>query len=379
MRVLFRVIAALTLAAWLAVPAQAADRKVPQGFYGVAYDGAFADAPEARQAEQFDLMAASGVEAARLLFAWEVMQPVKGRRPDFRRMDVKVRLAAARGIEILPQVLYAPYWARQYKRRTHSPPKRTADYAAFIRSAIRRYGSRGTFWAENPKLPRRPIRQWQLWNEPNLRAYWDAPRKSSYAWPQGYGRLLRGTNKVIKQEDPGARTVFAGLTGVAWLEMRRAYKLGKVRGHFNVAALQVYPQSVARQVESVKRLREELLRARDARRPIYVTEMAFPASKGQTRPIRGQIQQTPEGMARLLTDAFDRLGSSRRRYKLERIYWYTWASRYLRRGSNFEFAGLVESRDGIKYRLQPALEAFKASARRAQGCVKSPKWAYCLP
>jgi hypothetical protein len=107
--------------------------------------------------------------------------------------------------------------------------------------------------------------------------------------------------------------------------------------------------------------------------------VAFPASKGQTKPIRGQFQQTPNGMASRLGDMYDTLGEIRRRYKLERVYWYTWASRYLRRGSNFEFSGLLKSRFGTEYKIQPALEAFQASAQQAQGCIKSPKWAHCLP
>ncbi len=377
-----RTLAALltVLALMLALAGEAsAARKVPQGFFGVAYDGPFADQTVERQTEQFDLMAASGVESVRLLFAWETMQPRRKMKPDFRAMDVKVYLATQRGLEILPQVLYAPYWARKYKRRTHSPPKRTKDYSRFVRAAIRRYGPDGTFWNKFPNLPRREIRQWQLWNEPSLRSYWDAPKKSSYGWPQGYGRLLRGTRKVIKDEDPGARVVFAGLTGIAWLEMRRAYKLGKVKGHFDVAALQVYPQSVKREVEAVRRLRQELVRAGDRRRAMYVTEVAFPASKGRAKRIKGQPQQTAAGMARRVTELYTKLGARRRRYKLQRVYWYSWSTRYGRKQSNFEFSGLVRSRFGTQYVIQPALDAFRKTALKAQGCEKSPKWAYCLP
>ena len=378
MSVTLRAALVASFALALVAAGDASARTVPQGFYGVTYDGAFADAPAATQAEQFDLMARSGVESMRLTFAWEVMQPVRGRKLNFARTDVKVRLAAERGLEVLPTILYVPYWARKYKRRTHSPPRRNRDYARFIRSLIRRYGPDGSFWNENPNLPFYPIQQWQLWNEPNIPEYWDASRKSSYGWPHGYGRLLRATNKVIKAEDPDAKTVFAGLTAIAWQDMRRAYKFGKVRGHFDVAALQIYPQTAAREVEAVKRMRRELVRAKDGRRSLYITEVAFPASKGRTRPIRGQRQQTPAGMARQLRTLYDRLGKLRRRYRLERIYWFTWSSRYGGLKSNFEYTGLLESRLGLDFKPQPALDAFRSSAQAAQGCVKFTK-AYCLP
>lgn len=378
MRVIFRAALAASMALALVGAGEASARTVPQGFYGVTYDGAFADAPLTRQLPQFDLMTKSGVESIRLTFAWEVMQPVRGRKPNFSGTDVKVRLAALRGIEVLPTVLYPPYWARKYKRRTHSPPKRNRDYARFIRSLIRRYGPDGSFWNENPHLPFRPIQQWQIWNEPNIPEYWTAPRKSSYGWPHGYGRLLRATNKVIKEEDPDARTVFAGLTAVAWRDMRDAYRRGKVRGHFDVAALQIYPQNAAREVEAVRRMRRELVRAKDGRRSMYITEVAFPASKGRTRRIRNQYQQTPAGMARQLRIMFDRLGKSWRRYRLGRIYWFTWSSRYGGLSSNFEYSGLLESRYGFDFKPQPALDVFRSSAQAAQGCVKD-KSAYCPP
>ena len=321
-------------------------------------------------------MALSGVESVRVLFPWAALQPRQHERIDFDRTDRTVEAAAAHRIEVLPTVLYTPYWARRYKRRPMSPPMRTSEYTTFLRALIKRYGFEGSFWVKHPELPFMPIRQWQIWNEPNITSYWDASPKSRYGWPRGYGALLRAANKTIDEADPGARTVFAGLTGIAWLDMRRAYRHGGIRNHFDVAALQVYPQTVAREVESVRRLRSELVRARDRDVRMYVTEVAFPASKGRVKPIHHQRQQTPRGMARSLSGMYGVLSRQRRKWGLERVYWYTWATRYGRSRSNFDFGGLVRSRDGIDYQAQPALEAFQRNARRYQGCVKGTT-AFC--
>ena len=57
--------------------------------------------------------------------------------------------------------------------------------AQFVKQAILRYGPRGTFWTENPTLPRKPLRTWQVWNEPNFKYFVAKPN------PAEYGRLVK--------------------------------------------------------------------------------------------------------------------------------------------------------------------------------------------
>lgn len=351
--------------------AGAAKRKVPRGFFGTMYDGAVAQAPFTAQDKQFAVMAQAGVESARLLFPWVNMQPYQGMKSDFSRTDVTVGAAAAHGIDILPVVVYAPYWARLNKKRPLSPPKSPRSYAAFIRAAIKRYGPKGSFWAEHPGVPRRPIRRWQVWNEPDIRPYWEVSSKSRYAWPKGYGQLLKAANKAIKRADRGAKTVLAGLTAVAWLDLRRAYKRGGIRGHFDIASLQVYPQTERRELEAITMVRKELVRAGDRRKPLYVTEVAFPASRGRVKPIGHQRQETAKGMARRLSSMYSLLARRRAKLRLERVYWFTWGSRYGKSRSNFDFAGLIKTADGITYKSTPALSAYRRTAQRWQGCAKN--------
>jgi len=360
---------AVVLALSFAVSAEAAERKVPRAFYGVMFDGQSLRAPVTVQNEQFILMAESGVETMRATFDWARVQPRRHRRLNWSRTDHLVGLAALRRITILPVVIYAPGWARAFPRRRLSPP-RVGSYAAFLRAAVRRYGSKGKFWTENPALPRRPIRHWQIWNEPTLRFFWSAPRRSSYAWPRGYVRLLKASHRAIKIADRSSKTVTAGLVGPSWNEFRRLYRHG-AKGSFDVAALHVYPQTQVRVQLAVKRVRAELRRAGDRRARIFLTEVSFPASKGRTKPIRGQSQETPRTMARKVERLYASLIRDRPRTGLDRVYWYTWASDYVRRSSNFNFAGLLASPDGMMFTRQPALEAYKRSALRFQGCSRN--------
>ncbi len=357
----------ISSAASAAVP-----REVPAGFQGVMYDGASLNSPPRVKERQFDLMAASGVESLRTVFIWELAQPTEESDFNFDRTDEIVELASVRDITVLPVMLYAPPWARVYRKRLYSPP-RTEAYQEYLRASIRRYGPRGSFWKDNPDVPRRPIRDWQVWNEPNIRAFWDVAKSNErYGWPQGYARLLRAADRTIKAEDPGARTVLGGLVGAAWTELRRLYGAG-ARDSFDVMALHVYAQTERRVLGAVQLTRDALDEAGDTSKRIFITETAFPASRGRAKAIRGQRQETPATMAERVTNLFSLLAKARGKLKLDRVNWYTWASGYKHRTSNFEYAGLLASADGLKFTPQPGLKAFRLIARRLQGCVKDER------
>ena len=66
-------------------------------------------------------------------------------------------------------------------------PRYPRLYAKYASELVRRYGPRGYFWRRNPSLPKRPIRTWQIWNEPHLQ-YQLLPHRG---WLKRYGELLR--------------------------------------------------------------------------------------------------------------------------------------------------------------------------------------------
>jgi hypothetical protein len=353
------VVAVLCAAALLAPVAEA---KVPAGFFGTVWDGEATGAPEPAKDAQWGLMATSGVRTVRTSFSWTNAQPNAGDPIDFSGTDADVRRAATHGLRMLAVVQYAPAWARAYRNRQTSPPRREADYAAFLAALVGRYGPNGSFWAENPTVPRLPVREWQIWNEPHLRTYWDAPAHSHWGSPRGYVRLLKAAHRAIKAGDPGAKVVLGGLTQLAWNELTRLYRAG-ARRYFDAATIQAFPQTPARALRAVRLFRRSLIRGGDRRKPIYVTEITWPASKGRTKGIRFQRQETDRGMARRLAQALPLLARHARALRLARVYWYTWASAYGRGGSIFRYAGLERYADGA-FTPRPALSAFQRAVRR---------------
>jgi hypothetical protein len=354
----------------VAVPAASGQRSVPQGFFGVMYDHGIEKASDADQDEQWDLMASSGVETVRTVFNWADAQPGgRGTEFKFEATDGVVRRAALRNQDVLPIVFYAPPWARAYRRRFTSPPKNRSDYVTYLAALVERYGPEGTFWTDHPELPKHPLRQWQIWNEPHLPAYWDAPENGPYGYVRNYPLLLRSSYNIVKTLDPGAKIVLAGITQRAWEEIELLYQHA-IKPYFDVAALQIFPQTVKRAVKATRFFRDAMKRRGDGRKPIYLTEITWPASKGKTQGIKYQRQETPRGMATKLSQMYSAMILRRRALGVGKVFWYTWSSPYGRGGSIFNYAGLQRYSQG-DFTPQPALGAYQRSARRYQGCTKT--------
>jgi hypothetical protein len=107
-----------------------------------------------------------------------------------------------------PIVDYATTWAGV--SGWESPPQaaRVGDYAAFAGALARRYGRTGSFWRRHPRLPKVPVENYEIWNEPNFPHFWP---DQSYA-PQRLGAMYLEAQARIKVADPSARVVLGGLS-----------------------------------------------------------------------------------------------------------------------------------------------------------------------
>jgi hypothetical protein len=350
MRLLTATLAAMAFAA----PAAEA-RNVPVGFYGVSYDGELRSESAAFQAGAWRRMAANRVETARTVFSWERAQGQEGQEFDFHQSDLFVRQAAENGIDLLPIVQDTPLWARSRVRNWW--PERSADYAAYVAALVGRYGPDGSYWPEHPEVPMRPIRHWQIFNEPGLSGH--------------YGPLLDAAHDAVKEADPGAKVVLAGLTGTEegspWDILDYQYRRGGIAGSFDIAAMHLYTGKAENVVEGLRLFRRVMKRHGDGGKPVWLTEFGITASKGRTKAPRSQrtLRTTDRGMARFLHEAYRRLARRDRKLHLERAYWYTWASSYERGAGIFRFAGLYRYSNG-SYFPKDALAKYRASARRDQ-------------
>jgi hypothetical protein len=352
----------------LAVPA-AAQARVPASFFGTMWDGEIVNnASEPVQDREWARMAETGVRSSRATFEWVKIEPRRGRY-DFTSSDRLVGLASRHGVELLPVVIYAPRWARERRGNFASPPRDPADYTRFLAKLIRRYGPAGSFWDENPELPRRPLRAWQIWNEPHLAFQWDG--RPGDDWAREYGGLLRASHRAVRRADPGARVVLAGLSNRSYVYLNHLYRRGRVRGAFDVAALHPYTVDPDGVVHLIRRFRQVMTRNGARRTPLWITELGLPASRGRFRS-DSWLQTTDRGMARFLSRAYKAIAAARDdpATRVDRAYWYTWASIYC--CEQFRFSGLLQydNKEGVE--PKPALRSLRAAIRKLGPAPHTP-------
>jgi hypothetical protein len=361
-------VVALVLTLFCAPTAGAVERKVPRGFVGVMWDKEIQDASPQVYDEQFAKMATHGVETVRVIFSWNLAQEVQG-QTTFKYTDPMVEFASRHGIDPLPIVTYAPPWARVEPNELGSAPSNYQAYAEFLKLVIARYGPDGQFWQEKPDVPYRPVRYWQIWNEPGVQYQW-SPQAG---WPERYGELLRLAYPTVKQADPGAKVVLAGLANASWEEMDALYDRGGVKGSFDVAAVHYYARITSQFYDIARRLRASLNAHGDRRMPIWWTEAGASASKGIiSSPGNEHFQTTDEELATQLTKTYRLFIRHRNKLRIQRVYWYTWASSYSPNAGAFDFSGMNVF-DGASVTPKPSLAAYRKSARTYEGCKKDTR------
>ncbi len=402
------VLAALVLAL---APALADARKprhtpprVPQGFIGVdASLPAGVDVPS-----QFNTMVASGVESVRLVFTWSAMQPYAsfaqvpaaqqssfvnagGVPTTFAAEDRSVAVAAEHGFSVFAVVIGAPGWdstprpcapapasdlhdvmlppdaairASAATQCTETPvPTRAAPYGNFLKALVGRYGPAGSFWRQNPGIPRHPIRLWCVWNEPNFLYNW-----GPQPFERHYVALLKVAHTAVKRADPGAKVVLAGVANTAWTTLAQIYKIRGARRYFDVVDIHPYTKRVSGVFTILRRVRAVMAKAGDGRKPIIVGEYTWPSSAGQSAVGVFDTQTTEAGQAKNVAAAMKQFAANRQRLRILATYYFTWLSVEYPGANTFNFAGLVGAHRGGQLFIKPALGAFTATALSLEHC-----------
>jgi hypothetical protein len=355
--------------------------RVPRGFVGTVIGPPIytSDTPAVDLSSALDTMASSGVESLRFVANWSYAQPYAswaevpaaqkslyvdagGVPTRFDRLDEIVETAARHRLNLLPTVLYAPSWdAAPVSVTSYPQPSSVIPYANFLAALVHRYGPDGSFWQNHS--PRVPIRMWQIWNEPNLSVFWpEQPFASSYV------ALLAAAHAAIKQADPGARVVLAGMPNYSWLSLRQIYAVPGASRLFDVVAVHPYTRDPAGVITIIRKIRRVMDASGDRRKPIVADEVSWPSSLGRTRHNDGyDFATTQRGQARNIAALLPMLARDRRQLGLLGFDYYDWAGAEQRGGPVFDFAGLFRfTTSGLI--AKPAFHAFRRAALAMERC-----------
>lgn len=162
-----------------------------------------------------DLLVESGITWLRVeAFDWSKIEPVNADPPVYDWSSVRegnLKTAAARGLEIIAIVKFAPTWAQAKPPYKCGPIRQDAfdEFARFLKELVRRYS-----------VPPYNIKYWELGNEPDIDpsligensgfGCWGDQRDPYYGG-RYYGEMLKAAYPAIKSTDPDARVLIGGL------------------------------------------------------------------------------------------------------------------------------------------------------------------------
>ena len=293
------------------------------------------------------------------------MQPTPARPYDWTFTDGAMTAASRAGLEVEAVLVQAPGWARRRADEPWSPPRSPEAFAGWAAAAVARYGAHGTFWREHPDLPRRPIRAWQVWNEPvagsgatGRSEFWVDDRPALPA----YVALLRATARAIHRTDPSAQVMLAGLTGRSW-ETLPSCTAPAPPGPSTRCRCTRTPGARPTSSASSGSCGASCAPTATAASP------SWSPRSGTRRSTRSSPRSAPpaaRGAAGLAPETLGLLFAERRRLGLASVLWHTWASLEGPSDDAFGLAGLTRWDPARRAFIpKPALGAFRAAVRSA--------------
>jgi len=139
-----------------------------------------------------ELLKRSGINLLRISFGWDGIESQKDTY-DWLFWDDYVKMAVDEyGITLIPYICYTPDW------------NSTGDYQNFWNHTPIDYDEFGEFMYDLVMRYKDWIKSWELWNEPDISAFWSGSVEE-------YARLAKIGSEAVREADPEAIVVLAGL------------------------------------------------------------------------------------------------------------------------------------------------------------------------
>ncbi|MEP7356898.1 MAG: hypothetical protein ABI847_06625, partial [Anaerolineales bacterium] len=184
------------------------------GSSGVPFDGNLSHNAPLR-AKSFYWMAQAGLNWFRnyasdgIDYSWRFVEPAPGQY-DWSAWDLLAAESQRQGVSLLAEIGNSvPAWANGSQNWRDKPldlyaePMAGSSWYQFVSSMVERYDGDGQ--ADMPGLTR-PIKYWEIWNEPDLREGWNPPDYPAHQFNGTVAdtvRLLQVAYAAVKAADPG--------------------------------------------------------------------------------------------------------------------------------------------------------------------------------
>jgi hypothetical protein len=333
------------------------DVHLPHSFFGVVADQV-ADSSGAARRGTLGQIRSTGSGLLRQKFEWARIETSPGVY-DFRFYDSYVADVVSRGFTVLP-VLFEPPDFRSSgpsNGHDHYPPRSGAEFGAFAARVVRRYGPHGSFWSSHPGVPYRPLRAWQIWNEPHIKAYWPSGPN-----PAAYVAMARPVAAAIHGADPGAQVIAAALSesniGLPMDDYLKGMYAAGAAPVFDALAIHPYAGAADQTFDIMNRIRRIADARGDASAGLWMTELGW-ATGGPTSPYKlGE-----HGQAELVTRVWAALVSRRAQLKLRGMIYFNWRDQPAYAPNFQDFFGLHTGLLNIDGSQKPAYGTYAHAVR----------------
>lgn len=208
-----------------------------------------------------DMSRAAGVTSMRIDISWYVVEYNQGTY-DFSLIDPLVNKMVAHNISVLGMLYDTPSWLSG-STNPHAAPLTSTSIALFSQFA--------TATAQH-YLGR--IDTWEIWNEPNIPRFWDAPD------PAAYAALLKVVYPAIKSVSNTATVVAGGLSpdgsGVDPLTFVQGMYASGAGGYFDALAMHPYTFPQLPSLAPVEAVHNLMTAYGDGAKQIWLTEVGAP-------------------------------------------------------------------------------------------------------
>jgi hypothetical protein len=322
--VLVAILLCLALLLTALAPMSAAEAKVPKSFFGLAQGGAV-------DLQDFQQMHKIKVRTFRLSVFWRGVEPQQGVY-NWSHIDGLVGALANNGISPVIMIWGAPMWATGSGNPGVPPLKGDAvdAWKSFLKTAVKRYKKGGEYWKEHPGVPPKPVKSWQIWNEPNLPKYFakagTSPPKPVPKTAKSYAKLVKSSDKAIHKADKHAKVILGGFSSNAKKKklepntfIKKFLKFHKITKRFDAAALHPYAGKISKYKSRISKFRKAMKKGGAKKKPIWLTEVGWGSKKN-----RQSLNAGKRGQAKLLKKSFKVTLEHRKKWKIGALYWFDW-------------------------------------------------------
>ena len=230
----------------------------------------------------------------------------------FQRLDQLISLAESKGVKHITLVLgMTPRWAARNPDSHHyapwigpgsnSAPHTMKDWTDFVHAVVKRYKGK--------------IHAYQIWNEPQLRDFWETNEYATLA------HMTKLAYDEIKKIDKNADVVAAAIlprpsSGGVRRGVRYWTELRKNKWPVDVLACHIYPESgkgPGRFNALVKMVKATSVTLRSPIKRLWITETNYNVPLGPTLTDAAQISWM-----------INRTNNVVAKNGIERMYWYGW-------------------------------------------------------